>query len=832
MPTLTSSKSRLSHKELWGLVRDDDPMTPQSEDAGNRLLEPGDGGQDDQPIWLQVQDPGDADPQGTMDGLGWQSGGAVDWSLDVDASSRPRHFRHTETSATWDGEKGDGSDREKAVNVSSDTTISSSGELAAATTKSQDWLQSVSTEELESDPAAAAGTQRTPNTGVQESTFLAAPSVDGGGTSSEVITSAALESSGTFTPLNPAVVQVIDTTLWKNPSPDPSGIAWIPGATPGAGTLLMSDSEVDETPFFRSDNLFHMSATGTFDHSSSLTSFCKEPTGIVFSPVNDHLFISDDSKKKVFEVDPNSPGTPIKSFSTSGFAADPEDVACDPMTGNLFIMNGGGGGAAARTIFETTTGGNVVRSIVLPSTIADPEAVAFDDKNQVFYVSGTFSADIFVVSNDGNILDTLTLLRDYRNPLTDTRARPKGLVLAPSSDPNDDPSVMSLWVAEYGKDQVMDGRIFEISLSGSPTPPPQSPLFTANGDVVDFNQVIAGAYLAGSQYDALAGNDTVTLPFDEAAATKAGYAAAQTFSGGDGADSITGGTLNDLVSGGAGTDFVNGGAGNDLLNGDGSGDTLNGGSGNDSLKGGGSADTLVGGPGDDLLDGGSSNDTIDYTAAAGPVTVNLALGTATGDGKDTILNVERVTGSSFDDTITGNTLANVLTGGAGNDTILGGAGNDTLTGGTGIDHVSAEAGHDTLKWDAADLLDGGDGFDTLDAILSSADTIDLRGANFANLERIQTGSGKDIVTLSLNDVLSDTIDNQFVADLGSSSPDTLNIDLTGGWHATTSNSTLGPTGVAAGISVSGMTAHTFTNDVDTVTVFSNAEVVNSQTLIS
>ena len=257
---------------------------------------------------------------------------------------------------------------------------------------------------------------------------------------------------------------------------------------------------------------------------------------------------------------------------------------------------------------------------------------------------------------------------------------------------------------------------------------------------------------------------------------------------------------------------------------------LKGGAGNDRLLGNSSADTVSGGLGNDFLDGGSNNDTASYAAAAGPITANLSLGTATGEGADTLLNLEHVTGSAFDDAITGSTFNNALIGGAGNDTVHGGLGNDTLTGGTGTDQLFGDGGHDGLKWDIADLIDGGDGFDTLDANLSSADTIDLRGANFTHLERIQTGSGKDIVTLSLNDVLSDTADNQFVADLGSSSPDTLNIDTVGGWNATAPNTTLGPTGVAAGISVSGMTAYTFTNGLDTVTIFSNAEVVHAQLL--
>lgn len=624
--------------------------------------------------------------------------------------------------------------------------------------------------------------------------------------------------------ISASVAQIIDTTTWSKPSPDPAGLTWIPGSTSGTGTLVMTDSEIDETPFFRPDNLFYFSTTGEFDHSASLASFCKEPTGVAFNPLNGHLFISDDSKKKVFEIDPNNPEVLISSFSTLPFGAnDVEDLIYDPVTGNLLLSEGEQGSTHPRTLFEVTTGGTLVSLMALPTEVGDPEGIAYDPQRNCFYICGHTSEDILVVSRTGEILDRITLLQNYDNP-SGTRVKPKGLTLAPSSDPNDDSSIMSLWVADYGKDQVMDGQIFEIGLVASSSPP----LFTSNNDVVDFNTVAAGSYQRGSQYNALAGHDTVTLPGDSAAATAAGYSIGQLFSGNDGNDTITGGTLDDRVSGGYGYDRILGGDGNDTLTGDSNGDTLDGGAGNDSLNGGGSSDTLIGGLGDDLLNGGSSNDTVDYSGATGSVTANLALGTATGEDNDTLIGIERVIGSAFADTIIGDGVGNVLTGGGGDDSLRGGDGNDTLTGGANTDQVFGEGGHDTLKWDNADFFDGDIGFDTLDANLSSADNIDLRGANFANLERIRTGSGKDVVTLSLNDVLSDTEDNQFVADLGSSSPDTLNIDLVGGWSATTPNSTLGPTGVAAGVSVSGMTASTFTNGVDTVTVFTNAEVVNSQ----
>jgi Ca2+-binding RTX toxin-like protein len=632
---------------------------------------------------------------------------------------------------------------------------------------------------------------------------------------SSSITTAALTTSLSLS-ITPQVVQIIDTTKWPAPSPDPSGMAYVPGTG-----LLMVDSEIDETPFFRTDNLFHLSATGVFNSSSSLEGFTVEPTGIVYASPLGHLFISDDDKNRVFEVDANNPGgPPISSFSTKTFATDVEDVAYDPATNHLFVIEGSTGNFNAHTIFETTTTGTMVQSLVLPSTISDPEAIVYDSVNQVFYVSGGFSPNIWVVSRDGQtILNTITVLQNYKNP-NGAPAHPKGLTLAPTSNPNDDPSFMSLWVTDYGKDQVMDGRIFEINLQGTAL----SPLFTTGNDTIDFNTISAGSYQPGTQYDALAGNDTVTLPIDAGAASSAGFDPAQIFKGNDGNDVITGGTLNDIVSGGGGADRILGVDGNDTLTGDGSADTLNGGNGNDSLSGGSSSDTLIGGLGDDRLDGGGGNDTVDYSAAAGAVTIDLGLGTATGDGNDTLISIENVIGSGFSDSITGNTAINNLVGGGGDDTIHGGDGNDVLTGGAGIDQLFGDAGHDTLKWDSQDIFDGGSGFDTLDANFSTADTIDLRGPDFASIERIKTGGGKDTVTLSLDDVLSDTADHQFLADLGSGT-DTLKIDTAGGkWTETTADSTLGPTAVAANISVSGLTAHTYTDGVDKVTVFHNAEV--------
>ena len=60
---------------------------------------------------------------------------------------------------------------------------------------------------------------------------------------------------------------------------------------------------------------------------------------------------------------------------------------------------------------------------------------------------------------------------------------------------------------------------------------------------------------------------------------------------------------------------------------------------------------------------------------------------ASGVGTDTLVGIEDLAGSSFDDTLIGNSDANRLFGGAGNDVLVGSSG-DILDGGAGNDTAS------------------------------------------------------------------------------------------------------------------------------------------------
>ena len=111
---------------------------------------------------------------------------------------------------------------------------------------------------------------------------------------------------------------------------------------------------------------------------------------------------------------------------------------------------------------------------------------------------------------------------------------------------------------------------------------------------------------------------------------------------------------------------------------------------NDSIAGTSGDDTLSGGAGNDTLDGVAGLDTVTYADAVSAVKVSLVLAVRQhtgGGGADHLLNIENLTGSSFNDTLTGDAGANRLDGGGGN---------DSLTGGTGIDRFVIGAGTDTV----------------------------------------------------------------------------------------------------------------------------------------
>lgn len=230
------------------------------------------------------------------------------------------------------------------------------------------------------------------------------------------------------------------------------------------------------------------------------------------------------------------------------------------------------------------------------------------------------------------------------------------------------------------------------------------------------------------------------------------------------------------------------GDGNDQLQGNGldnrlfgmrGDDMLIGAQGHDALSGGPGNDVLEGGPGDDLLDGGLGSDTASYANAGSAITVSLALAgpqDTLGAGTDTLVSIENLIGSNFDDRLTSNADGNRLDGGAGSDTVsyeaaltgvsvalvaatqaTGGSGSDTLV---SIENLIGSASADQLAGDSAsnrlqgqagnDLLFGAEGDDLL---FGGADN-DLMFGD-AGVDQVDGGTGDDVAYGGAgNDVLS------------------------------------------------------------------------------
>jgi Ca2+-binding RTX toxin-like protein len=221
------------------------------------------------------------------------------------------------------------------------------------------------------------------------------------------------------------------------------------------------------------------------------------------------------------------------------------------------------------------------------------------------------------------------------------------------------------------------------------------------------------------------------------------------------ADSITGDIYGELFQGFNGNDTIDGGGGNDEIRYNqetgtfavnvnlttgiatdtyGSTDTL---INIENVRGTSRADTIVGNAlnnnlrglsGADTLNGGDGIDTVDYrrdvdAGGGASIRVNLTTGIAR-DGfgfTDTLISIENVGGTNFDDRVVGSADANLirllagndyLSGLDGNDTLEGGEGNDILLGGDGTDSLLAGDGADYLTGGlGADVLDGGFGYD-------------------------------------------------------------------------------------------------------------------------
>ncbi|HET9638987.1 MAG TPA: calcium-binding protein [Allosphingosinicella sp.] len=219
-------------------------------------------------------------------------------------------------------------------------------------------------------------------------------------------------------------------------------------------------------------------------------------------------------------------------------------------------------------------------------------------------------------------------------------------------------------------------------------------------------------------------------------------------------DLIQGSALGNVLSGLGGHDTILAYLGDDTVHGGEGNDFLAGQQGNDSLQGGNGDDFIRGGTGNDVIEGGSGFDRASFFTTGeiitNGVTVSLLLQGApqdTGQGMDTLIGIEALSGTQFDDVLTGDNAMNwLVASGGGNDQLFGMGGDDLLELSNG-DHIA----------------DGGGGTDTA-SFLGLGTILGGVGVSLA-LQGAPQATGQGSMTLSGFENLSgSTFDDQLAGD--------------------------------------------------------------------
>lgn len=279
-------------------------------------------------------------------------------------------------------------------------------------------------------------------------------------------------------------VRTVQTSSYDPPSPDPSGIAYLPGAD----RLFVVDGEVDELGIFEGANFFATNRAGAVQALGVSQPWSNEPVGVGYNPENNHLFVSDDDQREVFEVVAGADGRfgssddTVTHFDTAGFGnTDPEGVDYDPVSDSIWFADGtnaevfrvrAGGDGRFGTSDDVETQFDIGRY-----GARDPEGLGYDSARDTIVVVDDSSDMIYELDKTGALLNTI-----------DTSAANMYAAAGIAVGPSTSGTGRSYYVVARGLDNdnnptENDGRLYEFSVSLDPLGTPnQPPVVNAGAD--------------------------------------------------------------------------------------------------------------------------------------------------------------------------------------------------------------------------------------------------------------------------------------------------------------------------------------------------------------
>ena len=263
------------------------------------------------------------------------------------------------------------------------------------------------------------------------------------------------------------VRHVIRTSRWATPSPDPTGLDFMRN-----GQLLVTDSEVDETPVNEGRNVWRIARGGHVKRAMSTYRFSRELTDVAVDGGRDVWFFSTDVGARLFVVRLGPDGRygtsddTRRSFSTSDFGSrDPEGLAFGG--GCLWISDGHNEkiyrirpGANHR--FDGSDTDDIITSRSLRDLdVRNIEGIDYAPNGHLFVLPGTTNADILEINFASG-----ALMRTYHLAAASLQ-RPSAIAYGPSSV---NPARRSFYLADRGVDNSAnpnenDGRIVEVGVA-------------------------------------------------------------------------------------------------------------------------------------------------------------------------------------------------------------------------------------------------------------------------------------------------------------------------------------------------------------------------------
>jgi uncharacterized protein YjiK len=268
-----------------------------------------------------------------------------------------------------------------------------------------------------------------------------------------------------------SLIRTTDLAAISPPSPDPSGITYLPNSN----TLLIVDGEVEESvsgiTHFQGANVWELTLAGSKVRTANISKksptvvpMTNEPTDVAWNPNNGHYYVSDDDGKRVYDLNPGADGLIGTSndsftfFSTSGVGSgDPEGITFNTQNNHIFVADG----LNAEVYEFTTTGALVNHFDVKGYGVGDPEGIEFNpDSGTLFTMSSNRSTPVIVETTvSGALLQTINI------GVTNAIAA-AGLAYAPASNGS---GVNRFYVVDRGIDNndnpnIVDGKMYELTV--------------------------------------------------------------------------------------------------------------------------------------------------------------------------------------------------------------------------------------------------------------------------------------------------------------------------------------------------------------------------------